>query len=348
MPLLICENCLVALLGVCSIEPGRAALDAARGTARLPRTRRIAEQPERRVHRILTVALDTRMPGRGGVSGGRCVMFEELIAVFHSIGVTLLKTVPVSVALGAAFTVLSFFWACNPGRPWWRKRELLTDLCYWFIIPLFARYLRIGLLVIGAALLFGITTGEGLVELYDDGHGPLSQLPLWLQAAIFLIGSDLMMYWIHRAFHHAPLWKYHAVHHSSEDLDWISAARFHPVNIFLGSVATDVALLLAGISPNVLVLLGPFTVAHSAFVHANLNWTLGPFKYVLAGPVFHRWHHTMAERGGDKNFAATFPVLDLMFGTFYMPKHELPDAYGIADRGFPPSFGAQMLYPFRQ
>jgi sterol desaturase/sphingolipid hydroxylase (fatty acid hydroxylase superfamily) len=275
-------------------------------------------------------------------------MFEEFIAVAHSMGVTLAKIVPVSVALGAAFTVLSLFWACNSGSPWWRKRELLTDLCYWFFIPLFARYLRIGLLVLGAALLFGITTGEGLVEFYDDGHGPLAQLPLWLQACLFLVGSELMMYGIHRAFHRPPLWKYHAVHHSSEELDWISAARFHPVNIFLGSVASDVVLLLAGISPNVLVFLGPFTIAHSAFVHANLNWSLGPFKYVLAGPVFHRWHHTAAERGGDRNFASTFPWIDVVFGTFYMPKNELPDAYGIADRAFPLGFGAQMLYPFKQ
>jgi len=188
-------------------------------------------------------------------------MLEELLALVHSIGATFLKVLPVSIALGAAFAVLSFFWACNPSRPWWRKRELLTDLCYWFIIPLFARYLRIGLLVLGAALLFGITTAEGLTEFYDDGHGPLAQLPIWLQAAIFLVGSDIMMYWIHRAFHHQPLWKYHAVHHSSKELDWISAARFHPINIFLGSVGTDVVLLLAGISPNVFVFLGPFTVA---------------------------------------------------------------------------------------
>jgi sterol desaturase/sphingolipid hydroxylase (fatty acid hydroxylase superfamily) len=274
-------------------------------------------------------------------------MFEELFAVVHSMGVTVLKVVPVSIALGAAFTVLTFFWSCNPGKPWWRKREVATDLCYWFIIPLFARYLRIGLLVMGAAFLFGITTAEGLVAFYDDGHGPLAQLPLWLQAVIFLVGSDVMMYWIHRGFHRPAMWKYHAVHHSSEELDWISAARFHPINIFLGGVLTDVVLLLAGISPTVLVFLGPFTIAHSAFVHANLNWTLGPFRYVLAGPVFHRWHHTAAEQGGDKNFAATFPVLDLLFGTFYMPKQRLPEAYGIADKTFPPGFAAQMIYPFR-
>ena len=274
-------------------------------------------------------------------------MFEEMTAIIHSMGVTLVKIVPVSIALGAAFALLGFFWACNPGRPWWRKRELLTDICYWFIIPLFARYLRIGLLVLGAALLFGITTPQGLVEFYDNGHGPLAELPLWLQAGLFLLASDFMMYWIHRAFHGARMWKYHAIHHSSEELEWISAARFHPVNIFLGSVATDVVLLLAGISPNVLVFLSPFTIAHSGFVHANLSWSLGPLRYVIASPVFHRWHHTMAERGGEKNFASTFPVLDLMFGTFYLPKRELPDRYGIADKSFPAGFGAQLAYPFR-
>ena len=56
---------------------------------------------------------------------------------------------------------------------------------------------------------------------------------------------------------------------------------------------------------------------------------------MIASPVFHRWHHTAAERGGEKNFAATFPVLDLIFGTFYMPKGVLPDRYGIADKEFP-------------
>jgi sterol desaturase/sphingolipid hydroxylase (fatty acid hydroxylase superfamily) len=274
-------------------------------------------------------------------------MFEEMLAVVHSMGLTVMKILPVSIAIGAVFTLLSLFWACNPDRPWWRKRELVIDLCYWFIVPLFARYLRVGLLVLGAAALFGITTAEGLVEFYDDGRGPLAQLPLWLQAAIFLVGSDLIMYWIHRAFHGPAMWKYHAVHHSSEQLDWISAARFHPVNIMLGSVATDVVLLLAGISPNILLFVGPFTIAHSAFVHANLNWTLGPFRYVIAGPVFHRWHHTAAAQGGKTNFASIFSVLDLIFGTYYMPEAVLPAGYGVPDKAFPAGFGAQMVYPFR-
>ena len=121
-----------------------------------------------------------------------------------------------------------------------------------------------------------------------------------------------MLYWLHRMFHGGGFWKYHAIHHSSEELDWISAARFHPVNLMLGTITVDVILLMAGISPNVMLWVGPFTTFHSAFVHANLNWTLGPFKYVLATPVFHRWHHTTQQEGRHTNFAGTFPVLNAL------------------------------------
>jgi sterol desaturase/sphingolipid hydroxylase (fatty acid hydroxylase superfamily) len=273
---------------------------------------------------------------------------QELLSFSINVGQTFMKGVPISIGLAVAFTILTSFWACNPGRAWWRKRDLVTDLCYWFFIPVITRYLRIGLLIIGAAALFRITTADGLIAFYDNGHGPLAALPLVVQMAAFLIGEDIILYWTHRFFHGEKMWKYHAVHHSSEELEWISAARFHPINLFLGSVLADVVMLLAGISPNVFVVLGPLTIAHSAFVHANLGWKLGPFKYVIAGPVFHRWHHTAADRGGERNFAATFPLLDVLFGTFHMPADELPDAYGIADREFPTTFPEQLVHPFTQ
>ena len=275
-------------------------------------------------------------------------IYLELFDFVASLGETLIKQGKITIVLIVIFTALSLISVCNKGPAWWRKRDLVTDLCYWFFIPLMARFLRIGLLILGAAALFGITTAQGLIEFYQDGHGPLSTLPLWAQAAIFLAGSDFMMYWIHRVFHGPAMWKFHAVHHSSEELEWLSAARFHPINIFLGSVMADVVLLVAGISPNVLVFLGPFTVVHSALVHANVNWTFGPFRYVLASPVFHRWHHTMPEQGGERNFAGTFPIWDLLFGTFHMPKNEIPSGYGIEDKEFPRNFGEQIAYPFKQ
>lgn len=271
------------------------------------------------------------------------------IEIVEMLGQTMAKVVPVTLALALIFSVLAHFWACNPGKPWWRKRELVTDLCYWFLVPLFARVFRIGLLVLGAGLLFGIRDADDLIAFYDNGHGPLSTLPLWLQAVLFLVAADFMMYWLHRMFHGGGFWRYHAIHHSSEDVDWISAARFHPVNLLLGTIGVDVVLLLAGISPGVMLWLGPFNIFHSAFVHANLNWTLGPFRYVVATPVFHRWHHTGREEGGDTNFAGTFPLWDILFGTFRMPKGRLPDHYGIDDQAsFPGEIIGQLAYPFRK
>src|SRR6201987_862525 len=267
--------------------------------------------------------------------------------VVEMLGQTIAKVVPVTIALALIFSVLAHFWACNPGKPWWRKRELVTDICYWFFVPLFARVFRIGLLVVGAGIVFNIHDADELIAFYDNGHGPLSQLPLSVQALLFLVLSDFMLYWRHRLFHN-ELWKYHPVHHSSEELDWISAARFHPINLILGTISVDVILLMAGISPNIILWVGPFNKFHSVFVHANLNWTLGPFRYVIATPVFHRWHHTPVGDGGNTNFAGTFPIWDIRFGSFRMPEGQLPENYGKDEAAMPSGIVGQLAFPFRR
>jgi sterol desaturase/sphingolipid hydroxylase (fatty acid hydroxylase superfamily) len=273
--------------------------------------------------------------------------WELTVAILGAFGETIIKLTPYVVGSAVLFSVLTIRFACNPGETWWRSRDLVTDLSYWFVIPVFTRFLRIGLLVLGAALIFDIHGEKDIIDFFENGHGPLARLPFWFQTAAYLFVSDFMLYWIHRLFHGGGFWKYHAVHHSSEEVDWISAARFHPVNLSLGPVLVDVVLLLGGIPPAVLGILVPFNVLMSAFVHANLNWSLGPFKYVIASPVFHRWHHTALDRGGSKNFAGTFPIFDVVFGTFYLPEHELPSEYGIGDPSFPRSLGGQLLYPFK-
>ncbi|MBV9747216.1 MAG: sterol desaturase family protein [Acetobacteraceae bacterium] len=276
------------------------------------------------------------------------MVWELMVSILWAFGETIIKLLPWMVASALVFSALTVRFACNPGTAWWRSRDLVTDLTYWLVVPVFTRFLRIGLLVLGAALLFGISGEKEIIDFFENGHGPLARLPFWAQTAVYLLASDFMLYWIHRLFHGGPFWKYHAVHHSSEEVDWISAARFHPVNLSLGPVLVDVVLLLGGIPPAVLGILVPFNVLMSAFVHANLNWSLGPLRYVIASPLFHRWHHTAADKGGSRNFAGTFPVLDLMFGTFYMPEHALPGEYGVGDASFPRSFGGQLLYPFRR
>ena len=267
------------------------------------------------------------------------------VYVFDGFTHTLSRIVPVLLGVGVLFAGLSYFMPCNGGKPWWSKKGLGTDLLYWFAIPIFTRYVRIGLTVIATYYVLGITNPDVMLKMYDVGHGPLTALPTWVQVILFLVVSDFLLYWMHRAFHGVSLWKYHAVHHSSEDLEWTSAARFHPVNLVLGTVAVDVLFLVGGMNPNVFLFVGPFNTFTSAFVHANLNWTLGPLKYVIAGPVFHRWHHTLANEGGEKNFAGTFSLWDYMFGTFYMPKGALPQTYGTDDTSVPQGFVKQLVYP---
>jgi sterol desaturase/sphingolipid hydroxylase (fatty acid hydroxylase superfamily) len=270
------------------------------------------------------------------------IAYEVLVQIL----LTLWHVLPWLAGLSLGFAVLSRWSPCNEGRPWWEKRGLVTDLGYWILSPVFARYLRIWLTVALTVALFGISDGREIAEFYKNGHGPLSHLPLWVQGVLYLVLTDFALYWIHRGFHRGFLWKYHAVHHASEDLEWISASRFHPVNLALGAGLVDVVALLCGVSPQIFVVIGPFNIISSCLVHANLNWTFGPLRYVISSPVFHRWHH--AAHVCDKNFAGNFALWDLMFGTFYMPAHQLPRNYGIADKEMPEGLMPQLLYPITQ
>jgi sterol desaturase/sphingolipid hydroxylase (fatty acid hydroxylase superfamily) len=242
--------------------------------------------------------------------------------------------------LAVAFGVLTCLTPCNPGMHWWKApRAAATDVLYWFVGPLSARLFRVSLLAGATALLFGGTRPRPL---------QVAGWPVWAQCLAVLVIQDIPLYWLHRFFHCRPGWRFHAVHHSPRVLDWTATQRFHPVNEWLAFGLADVAVLLAGFPPAVLVLLTPFNVAYSAMVHANLNWTFGPLRYVLASPVFHRWHHTTQAEGLDKNFASTLPILDVIFGTFHMPPGELPARFGNGDPDFPDAFGGQLLYPFRR
>ncbi|HET8578957.1 MAG TPA: sterol desaturase family protein, partial [Methylomirabilota bacterium] len=87
---------------------------------------------------------------------------------------------------------------------------------------------------------------------------------------------------------------------------------------------------------------------YAILLHANVPWTLGPLRYAIASPAFHRWHHTSEAEGRDKNFAGLFPLWDLLFGTFYMPRGRQPMQFGVAGDPVPEGLWAQLCYPFRR
>lgn len=244
------------------------------------------------------------------------------------------------VGLCAAFLILTRVSPCNPGRSWWAdQRAAATDFAYWLVMPFVTSVGRVAFLLVGVIVLYG---REPSVESFAARGWPV-----WGQCLAILLIQDVLMYTVHRLFHTRTLWKFHAVHHSPEVVDWTTAARFHPVNAVAEFALADAVVLLMGFSPVALAVLGPINLIVSAMVHANLNWTFGPFRYLLASPVFHRWHHTAEAEGLDKNFASTFPFLDLLFGTFHMPRGRVPEVYGANGETVPRGVIGQTVYPAR-
>lgn len=256
---------------------------------------------------------------------------------------------PSFIAGVVVFTALTFFsnQACNSGRPWWRNRGITTDMCYLLTTQLCAPYLAAAAAILVAIPSFGLISISEIRDYIEQGRGPLSSLPFYAKCIIYLLVSDFLLYWSHRLFHRPTLWPYHAAHHSAEDVDWTTSFRVHPINLLLGVYLVTSVMIYLGISLETILLLSPLDTAYAYFVHANLNWTLGPLRYVIATPVFHRWHHTPPQEGGDANFAPVFALWDVIFGTFYFPQGESPQRYGVADERFPQSYIGQLLYPFK-
>lgn len=182
---------------------------------------------------------------------------------------------------------------------------------------------------------------------YWNGYGVLGDIYFPLQVFIVFVLADFLSYWQHRLFHTRRAWAIHAVHHSSEDMDWLGATRFHPLNEIGAQLIYMAPLIAIGFSPLAFVVLAPFTAAYAVVLHANVNWDFGKLKYLFASPTFHRWHHTSEKEGIDKNFAGFLPVWDVIFGTFYYPEDRVATKFGIHDH-MPSGFVKQLFYPFRK
>ncbi len=252
------------------------------------------------------------------------------------------------LVLSVVFWLIETLFAANPGQARWRgRRGLRTDLVYWFLTPLFTKALsNVGLVII-LVLIYRQAPVE-LREMLQGRDTLVQRQPLWLQALEMLFIGDLIGYWVHRWLHRDTLWPFHAVHHSSEDLDWLSAVRFHPVNDWLARWTQACTLVVLGFSPVAVAAYVPFLSFFAIFLHANVTWDFGPLRTVLASPRFHRWHHTSEVEGLDKNFAGIFPVFDIVFGTWYMPEGKVPQHFGLNNETVPDGFYAQLLYPFRR
>lgn len=223
----------------------------------------------------------------------------------------------------------------------------LTDVVYWFTTILLTKpFVRLMLVLpLGLLIVAGITSADTLRSGGYTGFGPVSRQPLWLQAIEVYLLVDFCGYWTHRLFHQGGWWPFHAVHHSSTDLDWLGSLRVHPVNDLVNKLAQATPVLLIGFNPYVTLSTAPVLTFYAIFIHANVNWDFGPLRSVIATPVFHRWHHSKEREAWDKNFAGLLPLWDILFGTYYMPQGRYPENFGI-NEPMPAGWAGQFVEPF--
>jgi len=253
------------------------------------------------------------------------------------------------------FILSAAFWLVERWHPSLRgqrrdRAQTRTDIAYWFVTPLVTRFVTrvsLGVVFVLVALIQG-GSFEEFREAATTRRTWASSLPTGAQIPMIMILADLLAYWSHRGFHGRWLWRFHAIHHSSKSVDWLSSVRLHPVNDVISRIVQVLPLYWMGFNGAVLAAFVPFLTLYALLLHANVSWTYGPLRYAIASPAFHRWHHTSEEEGLDKNFSGLFPFIDLAFGTFYMPGDRQPQRFGILDDDVPEGLLGQLAYPFRR
>lgn len=204
---------------------------------------------------------------------------------------------------------------------------------------------------IGQYLLWGSLTLEALRILEHfcsewlslRSYPMVSRQPWILQAIEVIVLGDLLIYWMHRLQHRVDwLWRFHSVHHSAQDMDWLAAHREHPIDGIITQATINLPAFLLGFPLETLAGVIAFRGAWALFIHSNVKLPLGPLKVVIGSPDLHHWHHSK-ERIGC-NYGNLSPLMDVFFGTYRAPK-EPPLELGISG-DFPKTYIGQLLHPF--
>jgi sterol desaturase/sphingolipid hydroxylase (fatty acid hydroxylase superfamily) len=244
------------------------------------------------------------------------------------------------VLLVAIFVPLERLCALHPAKIW--RKQIGVDLAWYFINSLLPAAVISVPLALLARTLHGMDPG--------GFYSTVAAWPIWLKLLLMLFVNDVGAYWGHRAMHaHPVLWRFHAIHHSAEQLDWLVNTRAHPFDMVFTRLSGLVPVYLLGLAQATGPYLDPavaivtiFGTVWTFFIHANMRVRLGPLEWLISSPAFHHWHHTN-DQHRDHNFAAIFPIIDRIFGTAWLPKH-WPSVYGI-DAKVPPTLAGQFFDP---
>lgn len=221
------------------------------------------------------------------------------------------------------------------------RRGWLTDTQYFFMSHALVQLMSV--LVLAPAVSLG---GAIAVPALQQA---VQQAPLLLQFAACVLVADCAQYAVHRAFHAVPwLWRFHAVHHSAETMDWIAGSRLHLVDVVATRALVLLPLIAVGFDDRAIYAYLGLVSFHAVFIHANFAPRARWLERWIAMPRYHHWHHAIEEQARDCNFAVHLPMIDRWFGTQYLPAEAWPTGYGIAGVRAPDGYLRQLLWPLRR
>ena len=210
-----------------------------------------------------------------------------------------------------------------------REREAKNRRLTWLVQLSFLTFASI---LDYASAKLGLLPTEPLLRFRaaDSAAGILLQiLPMFL---LTLLLTDFFRYWFHRAQHRfAFLWRFHAVHHSSRDLDVLHNFS-HPVEVFgnLFLIAVPTAFLI-GVESGQLYVVAAFFAVQGHLHHMNVPVHYGPLRHLVCDNRYHFVHHSRIRAESDSNYAGMFPLFDHLFGTYHAPAPGPLPATGLAE-----------------
>lgn len=170
--------------------------------------------------------------------------------------------------------------------------------------------------------------------------------PLIIQGLMMLFISDFFRYWIHRFSHTFPfLWRFHAVHHALKKLYWLNTTRIHPGEKILQLIWEVGPFICIGVSKEVIALHLVLYGLNGFLRHSNIDMKFGPLNYILSTNELHRWHHSKIINESNANYGSDTSLWDLLFGTFFWPKHSKVEEIGVYNKNYPQNFKGQMEAP---
>jgi sterol desaturase/sphingolipid hydroxylase (fatty acid hydroxylase superfamily) len=260
---------------------------------------------------------------------------------FRNFGIETLRLCLWLVVLSVIFGTSERLWTLHPQKLF--RRDIWADVGYYFINSLLLSLLLVPPMAVLAWCLHALVP--------ESVRGLTVGLPLAARLALALVVGEIGCYWAHRWMHEVPfLWRFHSLHHNAEKIDWLVNTRAHPLDLVFNRLCGFIPMYVVGLAQPIhnmadRVSLGVVLVGTvwGFFIHANVRWRFGPIEWLFATPVFHHWHHTNDEHF-NHNYSTMLPWMDMIFGTYYMPRKQWPPRYGINEK-LPDSVGEQLLYP---